>query len=158
MCKSSTLGFVLLFAFIFKLEKPTWRLTGIISLITIGLVLMVSGETQFDFLGMMEVLTASAMGGLRWALTQKLLDKEALGLNNPFATLFFLAPVMAATLAICSLIIEGPWAIFASEEHWGGLWKTLETGVLILFPGILAFFMTTSEFACVFWCASCMQI
>lgn len=86
MCKSSALGFVLLFAFLFKLEKPTWKLCGIISIITIGVVLMVSGETKFSLIGMIQVLSASAMGGLRWALTQKLLDKEAMGLNNPFAT------------------------------------------------------------------------
>lgn len=86
MCKSSSLGFVLLFAFLFKLEKPTFKLVAIIAIITAGVIMMVSGETQFSLVGMIQVLSASAMGGLRWALTQKLLDKEAMGLNNPFAT------------------------------------------------------------------------
>ena len=147
MCKSSSLGFVLLFAFLFRLERPTWRLAGIITVITVGVVLMVSGETKFSFIGMIEVLSASAMGGLRWALTQKLLDKEAMGLNNPFATLFWLAPIMAATLACCSLLFEGPIQIFASDKFWGSFTATLRTGALILFPGALAFFMTASEFA-----------
>lgn len=147
MCKSSSLGFVLIFAFLFHLEKPTWRLVGIISIITVGLVLMVSGETKFHLVGMMEVLTASALGGLRWALTQILLDKETMGLNNPFATLFWLAPIMAATLATCSLLFEGPRAIFSSDEFWGSMAATLKTSAVILFPGVLAFFMTVSEFA-----------
>lgn len=86
MCKSSSLGFVLLFAFLFKLERPTLKLVTIIAIITAGVIMMVSGETQFSLVGMIQVLSASAMGGLRWALTQKLLDKEAMGLNNPFAT------------------------------------------------------------------------
>jgi solute carrier family 35 protein C2 len=149
MCKSSSLGFVLLFAFMFKLERPTWRLVGIIGLITLGVILMVSGETRFSFIGMVEVLTASCMSGLRWALTQKLLDKEAMGLNNPFATLFWLCPIMAVTLAVCSLIIEGPFQVFADERFWGTLGATMKTALLICAPGILAFFMTTSEFACV---------
>jgi solute carrier family 35 protein C2 len=155
MCKSSSLGFVLIFAFFFKLEKPTWRLVGIIALITLGVVLMVSGETQFSLIGMIEVLSASCMSGLRWALTQKLLDKEAMGLNNPFATLFWLCPIMALTLASCSLIIEGPFQVFASDKFWGGVGATLRTAMLICAPGGLAFLMTTTEFAYVmlkcFW-------
>ena len=51
MCKSSSLAFVLLFAFMFKLETPSWRLAGIILIITSGVVLMVSTETQFNFAG-----------------------------------------------------------------------------------------------------------
>merc|ERR1712093_47220 len=51
MCKSSTLGFVLLFAFLFKLERPTWPLVGIIAVITAGVIMMVSSETQFRVAG-----------------------------------------------------------------------------------------------------------
>ncbi|KAK4056941.1 hypothetical protein OIO90_001841 [Microbotryomycetes sp. JL221] len=146
MCKSSSLAFVLLFAFLFRLEVPTWRLVGIIFVITSGVILMVSTETQFDFAGMVEVLTASAMGGLRWSLTQILLDKEALGMNNPIATLFWLAPVMGLTLATCSMIWDGWWTVFGDERFFGGLWTSLRTCVAILFPGVLAFCMNVTEF------------
>jgi hypothetical protein len=47
MCKSSALGFVLIFAFLFRLEKPSWRLVFIISIMTVGVVMMVAGETAF---------------------------------------------------------------------------------------------------------------
>lgn len=146
MCKSSSLAFVLLFAFLFKLEVPTWKLVGIIFIITSGVILMVSTETQFDFAGMVEVLTASAMGGLRWSLTQILLDKEALGMNNPIATLFWLAPVMGLTLATCSMIWDGWWTVFADERFFGSLWATLSTLLAVLFPGMLAFCMNVTEF------------
>lgn len=51
MCKSSTLAFVLIFAFLFRLEKPSFKLIGIICIIITGVVLMVSDETEFEFVG-----------------------------------------------------------------------------------------------------------
>ncbi|GAA6010602.1 hypothetical protein JCM10207_007758 [Rhodosporidiobolus poonsookiae] len=146
MCKSSSLAFVLLFAFLFRLETPSWRLCGIILLITSGVVLMVSTETQFHFVGMVEVLTASALGGLRWSLTQLLLQKEQMGMSNPIATLFWLAPVMGATLATCSLIFDGWGNVFGQERFFGSFGATVQTMGAILFPGLLAFLMNVTEF------------
>lgn len=54
---------------------------------------------------------------------------------------------MALTLAICSLAIEGPLAVFSEDKFWGSLSATMRTACLICFPGTLAFAMTTSEFA-----------
>lgn len=51
MCKSSTLAFVLVFAFLFRLEKPSLRLICIILIIVAGVVLMVSDETEFEIVG-----------------------------------------------------------------------------------------------------------
>ncbi|GAA6038440.1 hypothetical protein JCM8097_007653 [Rhodosporidiobolus ruineniae] len=146
MCKSSSLAFVLLFAFLFRLEVPSWRLVGIILIITSGVILMVSTETQFHFVGMVEVLTASALGGLRWSLTQLLLDKDSMGMGNPIATLFWLAPIMGVTLASCSMIFDGWFTVFAQEEFFGTFTKTLWTIASIIFPGFLAFAMNVTEF------------
>ncbi|GAA5863658.1 hypothetical protein JCM3774_001205 [Rhodotorula dairenensis] len=146
MCKSSSLAFVLLFAFLFRLEKPSWRLAGIILIITAGVILMVSTETQFDFVGMIQVLSASALGGLRWSLTQMLLHKEAMGMGNPIATLYWLAPIMGATLALCSIIFDGWGNVFAQEQFWGSLGLVLKTCLFITLPGMLAFAMNVTEF------------
>lgn len=146
MCKSSSLAFVLCFAFFFKLEKPTYKLTGIILLITSGVVLMVSSETKFDFWGMIEVLSASCMGGLRWSLTQMLLDKKSMGMNSPIATIFWLAPTMGLTLAICSMAFEGWSTIMAQDVFFGDLGRSLSTMGYILCAGALAFLMTVSEY------------
>lgn len=51
MCKSSVLGFVLLFAFLFRLENPTWKLCAIIIVMTTGVIMMVTGETAFNAAG-----------------------------------------------------------------------------------------------------------
>ncbi|KAL8293768.1 hypothetical protein RQP46_000469 [Phenoliferia psychrophenolica] len=146
MCKSSSLAFVLIFAFLFKLEKPSWRLAGIIFIITSGVVLMVSSETQFNLTGMVEVLTASALGGLRWSLIQILLDKESMGMGNPIATLFWLAPIMGLTLGTTSMLVDGWGNVFSQKEFFGSFALTLKTAGTIFFPGVIAFAMNVTEF------------
>ena len=43
-------------------------------MISLGLVLLVKGETQFDLLGFVLVMSASMLSGLRWTITQVLLQ------------------------------------------------------------------------------------
>jgi solute carrier family 35 protein C2 len=145
MCKSSSLIFVLLFAFIFRLELFSFRLVGVIFLIFSGVVLMVATETHFVLSGFLLVLSASASGGLRWSLTQVLLKSRKMGLDNPAATIFWLSPVMTLTLAVASAVVEGWWQVFRSKffESW---WAVLTTMVYLIAPGVIAFCMVMSEF------------
>ncbi|KIW03139.1 uncharacterized protein PV09_05781 [Verruconis gallopava] len=146
MCKSSVLGFVLLFAFLFRLEKPSVKLFLTIATMTAGVLLMVAGETAFDPLGFLLVMTAAASSGFRWSLTQILLIRNP-ATSNPFATLFFLAPVMFVTLLVLAIPVEGFLALSEALHTLAetkGYWMSL--GIL-LFPGTLAFMMTASEFA-----------
>src|SRR5271170_532197 len=85
------------------------------------------------------VITASALSGLRWSLTQLLLQHTP-ATNNPFSTLFHLAPVMFISLILSHVFFESPWSLWA---HPLFTWKTLP---LLLSPGFLAFCMTTTEF------------
>lgn len=124
MCKSSTLAFVLIFAFLFKLEKPSWKLISIILIITAGVILMVSDETNFEPIGFIQVMAASMCGGLRWSLTEVLLRKESMGLTNPFASIFFLAPAQAIILLTISALVEGYITIFSSD-----FFSTFATGL-----------------------------
>ncbi|GAA5802656.1 hypothetical protein HPULCUR_008130 [Helicostylum pulchrum] len=145
MCKSSTLAFVLIFAFLFKLEKPSWKLILIIIIISLGVILMVSDETNFEMVGFIQVMAASACGGLRWSLTEVLLRKESMGLTNPFASIFFLAPAQAIILLVISAIVEGYITIFSSQ-FFSSFSIGLHTMGIILAGGSLAFVMITSEF------------
>lgn len=146
MCKSSSLAFVLGFAFLFRLEDPSIKLVLIITTMTIGVIMMVAGETAFSVLGFVLVILAAFFSGFRWALTQILLLKNP-ATSNPFSSIFFLAPVMFVSLAIIAIPVEG----FVPLAH--GLKALVDAkgvflGVCILiFPGCLAFMMTASEFA-----------
>lgn len=145
MCKSSSLIFVLLFAFLFRLEKFSLRLVGVISLIFAGVLLMVATETHFVLSGLILVLSASAFGGLRWSLTQLLLKNKNMGLDNPAATIYWLSPIMGLSLAIISFVLDGWIAVFRSK-FFDGAGTIFRTTLLLISPGIVAFFMVMSEF------------
>ncbi|KAL4911100.1 hypothetical protein BDW74DRAFT_142430 [Aspergillus multicolor] len=146
MCKSSALAFVLIFAFVFRLEKPSVRLIAIIATMTIGVVMMVAGETAFNAVGFVLIIASAFFSGFRWGLTQILLLRHP-ATANPFSTLFFLTPVMFFSLLLISLAVEGPTEIVTgltalADAHGFG------SGILLLiFPGVLAFCMISSEFA-----------
>ncbi|EXV02632.1 triose-phosphate transporter family protein [Metarhizium robertsii] len=145
MCKSSSLAFVLLFAFVFRLETPTWRLVAIIATMTFGVILMVFGEVEFKFGGFFLVISAAFFSGLRWALTQILLLRNP-ATSNPFSSIFFLSPVMFVVLFSLAIPVEGFGPLWdglkALNAEWG-VW----TPLFLLFPGCIAFLMIASEFA-----------
>ncbi|KAJ7209628.1 triose-phosphate transporter family-domain-containing protein, partial [Mycena pura] len=144
MVKSSSLIFVLIFAFLFRLEKFSIRLVGVIFLIFAGVLLMVATETDFVLFGFLLVISASALGGFRWALTQMLLKNKKMGMDNPVSTIFWLAPVMGITLGTISFIVDD-WAALSKTDFFVGT-KTLRTVFFLTMPGIVAFCMVLSEF------------
>jgi solute carrier family 35, member C2 len=146
MCKSSSLAFVLIFAFIFRLEQPTWRLVGIISIMTVGVIMMVAGEAHFNVLGFILVMTASALSGLRWSLTQVLLLRNP-ATSNPFSSIFFLAPVMFVSIFIIAIPVEGFSALFSRFGVLTTQYGVIVATAIVLFPGVIAFLMVSSEFA-----------
>ncbi|THH29858.1 hypothetical protein EUX98_g4338 [Antrodiella citrinella] len=145
MVKSSSLVFVLTFAFIFRLEVFSLRLVGVIALIVCGVLLMVATETHFVLPGFLLVLSGSALGGLRWSLTQLLLKNKDMGLDNPAATLFWLAPIMGVTLAIVSFFADH-WSDLWTSPFFAGSVATAKTCFFLTAPGTLAFFMVMSEY------------
>jgi len=147
MIKNSSLIFVLIFAFLFRLEPFSIRLIGVIFLILVGVVLMVATETSFSLAGFLLVISASACGGLRWSLTQLLLRKDRkhdMGLGTPIAALFWMSPVMAITLAGLSMVVEG-WIHVFKSRFFDGIAPSLTTILHILMAGTLAFCMVTTE-------------
>ena len=146
MCKSSSLAFVLLFAFIFRLENPSWKLSAIIATMTAGVVMMVAGETEFNAIGFFLVIASAFFSGFRWALTQILLLRHP-ATSNPYATIFFLAPIMFVALFTLALLVEGPRAIMAGLQILTNAKGFAPGLVLLIFPGCLAFGLTSSEFA-----------
>ncbi|KAF7563493.1 hypothetical protein G7046_g645 [Stylonectria norvegica] len=146
MCKSSSLAFVLIFAFMFRLETPTWRLVAIIATMTMGVVLMVFGEVEFKFSGFALVISAAFFSGFRWSLTQILLLRNP-ATSNPFSSIFFLTPVMFLTLILLAVPVEGFGNLIDGLKALSAEWGIVMTPLFLLFPGCIAFCMTASEFA-----------
>jgi solute carrier family 35 protein C2 len=156
MCKATVPLFLLAFAFAWGIEKPSWRLGIVVSLISIGLVLMVRGEATFDWAGFSLVMFASFMSGLRFTLTHIFLhgthgsnkDLQSKGsgpLGGPLEIIEALAPVMSSTMLVLSLIWERLWtlpqsAYFSSLSH-------ISLTLLLIFSGsCLAFLLVSTEY------------
>jgi solute carrier family 35, member C2 len=146
MCKSSSLAFVLIFAFLFRLETPTWRLVAIIATMTLGVIMMVAGEVEFKLGGFILVISAAFFSGFRWGLTQILLLRNP-ATSNPFSSIFFLAPVMWLTLTVIAIPVEGFLPLIEGIKGLVSEWGLVWTPIFLLFPGCIAFLMTASEFA-----------
>ena len=87
----------------------------------------------------MLVITASALSGLRWSLTQLLLQYNP-ATKNPFSTLFHLTPIMFVSLILAHILFESPAALIAHPIF------SFKYIPLLLIPGVLAFAMTSTEF------------
>ncbi|KAJ3117691.1 Triose-phosphate Transporter [Nowakowskiella sp. JEL0407] len=144
MVKSAAPVFVLLFAFMFGLEKPTLRLLGVILVIVVGVVLMVVAQSN-NLIQFTKVQTATVLSGLRWALVHLLLEKESMGMNNPLATTIFLAPLMALTLLFFSVSYEG-LSTLPYSPHFATFNDFMRTSATILSGAVLAFLMLMSEY------------
>uniref|UniRef100_A0A8C1L191 Sugar phosphate transporter domain-containing protein n=2 Tax=Cyprinus carpio TaxID=7962 RepID=A0A8C1L191_CYPCA len=81
MTKSSAVLFILFFSLVFKLEEPNPFLILVVLLIASGLFMFTLKSTQFNLEGFIMVLLASFIGGIRWTLTQVLMQKAELGLS-----------------------------------------------------------------------------
>ncbi|CAN1851021.1 Probable sugar phosphate/phosphate translocator At1g06470, partial [Linum perenne] len=144
-CKSAAPIFLILFAFAFRLETPSIKLLGIMMVISIGILLTVARETEFEFWGFVFVMLAAVMSGFRWCMTQMLLQKETYGLKNPLTLMSYVAPVMTLVTVLSSLVLD-PWHEFRSTSYFNSNWHTLRSCLLMLFGGTLAFFMVLTEY------------
>ncbi|KAI9506684.1 triose-phosphate transporter family-domain-containing protein, partial [Coemansia spiralis] len=146
MCKSSTLGFVLFFSFLFGLEKIRLVLVAIIAVISLGIILMAAGEIDFVLVGFVEAISASAVGGLRWSLTQILLSQARFGMNNPIATMSKLTPIVGITMLFLSLVIESPFTNIPLNKNMATTHDAIFTVLVMGLGGMLAFAMVLSEY------------
>uniref|UniRef100_A0A3Q1B0V9 Solute carrier family 35 member C2 n=1 Tax=Amphiprion ocellaris TaxID=80972 RepID=A0A3Q1B0V9_AMPOC len=147
MTKSSAVLFILFFSLVFKLEEPNPFLILVVLLISSGLFMFTFKSTQFNLEGFVMVLLASFIGGIRWTLTQVLMQKAELGLQNPIDAMYHLQPLMFLGLFPLFLYNEG-LSLSTSEK----LFRVTELSPLLysLFTlsigGLLAFGLGFSEF------------
>ncbi|XP_050570012.1 solute carrier family 35 member C2 isoform X2 [Cygnus atratus] len=140
MTKSSAILFILLFSLLFKLEEMRVALVLVVLLIAGGLFMFTYKSTQFNTQGFMLVLCASFLGGIRWTLTQILMQKAELGLQNPIDIMFHLQPLMFLVLFPLFAVFEG-LPLSVSEKlfhfHEAGMLLCLEICILLLATRLL---------------------
>ncbi|WCJ25081.1 Nucleotide/sugar transporter family protein [Euphorbia peplus] len=131
MCKSAAPIFLLLFAFAFRLESPSINLLGIIVIISIGVLLTVAKETQFDFLGFVFVMLAAVMSGFRWSMTQILLQ---------VLTEFILVSVTSAVTVTIAGVVKEAVTIVVAVLYFHDEFTWLKgLGLVIIMMGVSLF-------------------
>ncbi|PJF19379.1 Nucleotide/sugar transporter family protein isoform 1, partial [Paramicrosporidium saccamoebae] len=147
MVKSCGLVSVLLFAFLFGLEKPSAPLFGVMSLIGVGIVLTVWNSFNFNLFGFILVFGATIVSGLRWTLTQLIIENSTtedmdegnvLAGSGPLRTMIFLAPFISISLFVLSMIFEGPTTILNSPFF--SSWRSALVSFGVCFVGGLQSF------------------
>ncbi|KAM8754455.1 solute carrier family 35 member C2-like isoform 1-T2 [Acanthopagrus schlegelii] len=147
MTKSTAVLFILFFSLVFKLEEPNPFLILVVLLISCGLFMFTFESTQFNLEGFIMVLLASFIGGIRWTLTQVLMQKAELGLQNPVDAIYHLQPLMFLGLFPLFLYNEG-LSLSTSDK----LFRVTELSPLLYslltlsIGGSLAFGLGFSEF------------
>lgn len=152
MVKSSSPIFVLVCAFALGLEKPSAPLLGIMALIGSGVLMTVWSDTRFDFVGFLIVLSAAMLSGIRWSLTQIIIeeadqtgDARKLTSSGPLATILYLAPIAFVSLTALSGMIEGFGEIASSKNFssWAEAGKSLG---IVWVAGTLTFLLILVEY------------
>ncbi|QDZ22883.1 sugar phosphate transporter [Chloropicon primus] len=154
MCKSSSPLFLLMFAFLLKLEQPSFQLTGIMGIIMTGVMMSVFGEVKFNAFGFFLVMLAAFLSGWRWGYVQLLLQKgswfgKGRNLQNSVITLYNMTPLMSGIVLFFSLIIERPWKLIGTSAYFSSAGDLMLTTGFIVFSGSIAFLMVLAEFVLV---------
>ncbi|XP_069099592.1 solute carrier family 35 member C2 isoform X2 [Pleurodeles waltl] len=112
MTKSSAVLFILFFSLVFKLEELRAVLILVVVLIAGGLFMFTYESTQFNVEGFVLVLLASFLGGIRWTLTQILMQKEELGLHLSTSEHFFRSSDVHDMLMLFGILSAGGFLAF----------------------------------------------
>ena len=112
MVKASTPIFVLIWAYIFGIERITWNLILVVAIIAAGEFLTVAGEVDFQLVGFILCLSASVLSGMRWTLVQLKLQTMDPPLKTTLATMRLLSPSMFWSMILLSMVVERPWNKF----------------------------------------------
>lgn len=153
--KSTSIIFILFFAIIFKLEKKHWSLIVIVLVISLGLIMFTYESTDFSLIGFLMVLSASFLSGIRWTLSQLVMQRSSLGLSNPLDMVFHVQPIMIVTLLPFAIAFEGV-GISSSVAvfRYSNLDQLIQILILVSAGGALAFLMEVAEFMLVTFTSS----
>lgn len=171
LAKTSSILFLLAFAFAIGVEPVSLRLTAAVLLLCLGEVLTVRGETQFNALGAALCFAAAAASGVRWVLSQRVLHssvknknknenenrasvntketgglRKSHGMHNPPVMLRVMMPVMCVVVFAFSCFKERWWATLPGSEWGSSSYDVLFDLLVTLFGALMALCMSMAEF------------
>lgn len=140
--KSGSLMWILIWALVFRFEKLSIQILGVVTVISSGLFLASYGQTDFSMAGLIMILGASCFSGLRWALVQVLQAVEP-SCSNPMVVIYHIAPpsaVVMVPMAVLEVIRKGDIASSRITTT-----AVVEVAVVIAGAGLFSFMLIFAE-------------
>ncbi|XP_012143878.1 solute carrier family 35 member C2 isoform X1 [Megachile rotundata] len=155
MTKSTTIIFILGFALILKLERKSWSLICIVVMISGGLFMFTYKSTQFGIFGFLICLLASFSSGVRWTMTQLIMQKSKLGMKSPIDMMYYMQLWMLLPIVPVMIWFEGS-RVYSNFNNidWNDVHSIIITTVAVLGSAIIAFHMEVMEFLVVTYTSS----
>ncbi|CAM9284177.1 unnamed protein product [Ectocarpus sp. 12 AP-2014] len=101
--KSGSLIWILLWAVVFRFEALTPKMVSVVLITSAGLFMASLGETDFSTEGLLLILGASCLSGLRWGLLQLLQAIEP-SCHDPLLVIYYIAPSSAIAMTPMALL------------------------------------------------------
>lgn len=140
--KTSVIAWTFLWALLLKVEIFKVKTFVVVCCVCGGIAMAVSSPTKISVIGLIFCLTASAAGGLRWALTERLVRHNE-QCKSPFVCLHHIAPVSALFMVPVGLGLDlYPFlqSDFAQDPE-----TALSTFAIITAGGFMAFLLILVE-------------
>ncbi|KAF8364369.1 hypothetical protein PRIPAC_91292 [Pristionchus pacificus] len=146
MAKSSSIVFIVAFSLLLRLER--WRASlGLeAALIAVGLFLFTFRSAQLDLNGLMLVELAAACTGVRWTVSQLVMQREDHGVRHPLDMVAHVQPWMVIPILPLVWMFEGSEISWESITKFHGVHDPWTVLLLILTGGTIAFAMELSEY------------
>ncbi|KAL3079781.1 hypothetical protein niasHS_014063 [Heterodera schachtii] len=148
MAKSSSILFIVGFSLMLRLERWRTSLGTSAFLIAFGLFLFTWRSTQLDMWGLMLVELAALCTGIRWTISQLIMQGEecATPIRHPLDIMIAVQPWMFLAIVPIVVVVEGPEMTFLSLTSFYDSQQPMLVLSLILFGGMLAFLMEFAEY------------
>ncbi|KAH7722047.1 Protein Y47G6A.7 b [Aphelenchoides avenae] len=149
MAKSSSILFIVGFSLLLKLER--WRTSlGVgATFIAAGLFLFTWRSSQLDVRGLVLVELAALCTGIRWTVSQLVMqgeDQPSSPGHHPLDMVCHVQPWMFAAIVPMVLAVEGPELTFRTVTHFQNEFQPAVILLFIFIGGVLAFLMEMSEY------------
>ncbi|XP_043248362.1 solute carrier family 35 member C2 [Colletes gigas] len=155
MTKSTTIIFILGFALILNLERKSWSLICIVVMISGGLFMFTYKSTQFESFGFAICLLASFLSGIRWTMTQLIMQKSKLGMKSPIDMIYYMQLWMLMPIIPVMLWFEGSsLCSYIQSTNWNDVQSIVLTTSAVLGGALIAFHMEVTEFLVVTYTSS----
>lgn len=146
MAKSSSILFIVAFALFLRIERWRPSLGVAAGLIAFGLFLFTWRSSQLDLRGLLLVELAAACTGVRWTVSQLVMQREDQSLRHPLDMVAHVQPWMLIAILPLVFLFEGSELSFHSVFYYSGKFAPLLIFSLCAFGGFLAFAMEMSEY------------